>query len=122
MRLVAPTSTSSAPAFGHHVGYPKRTADLDEFPAGNDNFPAAGDRVQRDQHRGGIVVDHQRGLGPDQIADNVFHERIPTATRAALQVKLEVAVMTGAANQLLGPPPPTEVSGPSWCARRHRYR
>ncbi len=42
----------------HHIGNAERTADLDQFAARDDDFPALGQRVQGQQHGGGVVVDH----------------------------------------------------------------
>ena len=45
----------------HHIGNPKRTADLNQFPAGDNHLSAFCQRIERKQHRSGVVIDHDRG-------------------------------------------------------------
>ena len=47
----------------HHVGDAERAADFDQFSAGDDDFAALGQRVQREQNGGGVVVDDDGGDG-----------------------------------------------------------
>ena len=42
--------------FRHHIRDAERSADLDQFPARDDHLAAFGQRVQRQQDRGSIVV------------------------------------------------------------------
>ena len=66
VRLVLPTSTSSAPDWAT-TSRSAAPADLHQLAAGDDH-PAArpGQRRHRQQHRGGAVVDHQGVLGPGE--------------------------------------------------------
>ena len=46
-----------------HVGDPEPVADLDQLAARDDDLAALGERSEREQHGGGVVVDDERGLG-----------------------------------------------------------
>ena len=47
---------------GEHVGDAEPVADLDELAAGDDDLAPLGERGEREQHGGGVVVDDERGL------------------------------------------------------------
>ena len=69
VRLVVPTSTQPAPALRHDVGHAEGAADLDQLAARDRHLAAARQRVEHQQHRGGVVVDDGRGLGAGQLAE-----------------------------------------------------
>ena len=47
----------------HYIGNAKAAADLDKLAAADDDLFARGMGGKHQQHRGGIVVDHERVLG-----------------------------------------------------------
>ena len=47
----------------HDIGDAEAAADLDKLAAADDNLFARGMGRQHQQHRGGVVVDHERVLG-----------------------------------------------------------
>ena len=47
----------------HDIGDAKAAANLDKLAAADDNLFARGMGGKHQQHRGGIVVDHERVLG-----------------------------------------------------------
>ena len=52
-----------------HVGNPEAVADLDQLPARDDDLAPLGERGKREQHRRGIVVDHEGCLGAGEPAE-----------------------------------------------------
>ncbi len=44
----------------HHIGKPEGAADLDQLAARDDRFAPLGERFERDQNGGGVVVDDDR--------------------------------------------------------------
>ena len=64
-----------------HVGDAEAVADLDQLAARDDHLAALGERGEREQHRGGVVVDDERGLGAGQPAQDRAR-RDPGASRA----------------------------------------
>ncbi len=75
-----------------HVGDAEAVADLDELAARDDHLAPLGERGEREQHRGGVVVDDERGFG----AGESLHERgemiLTRSALASLEVVLEVRV------------------------------
>ena len=47
----------------HDIGDTEAAADLDKLAAADDDLLARGMGRQHQQHRGGVVVDHERVLG-----------------------------------------------------------
>ncbi len=85
------------------VGDAKLAADLDQLPAGDHDLLAPGQGLEREQHRGGAVVDDQRGLGPGEPPERALHVRVAGAPLLARDVHLEVRVRGGdLAEALLG--------------------
>jgi hypothetical protein len=79
-------------ALRHHVGHAKRAADLDQLAPRQDHLAVRGQRVEREQHRGRVVVDDERVLGAGRLAQQLAHHLHPRATPAARHVELEVGV------------------------------
>ena len=75
-----------------HVGDAEAVADLDQLAARDDHLAALGERAEREQHRGGVVVDDERSLGAGQPAQDRRDVILPRAARAVAQVELEVRV------------------------------
>jgi len=71
----------------HHVGNAKRAADLDQLAARDDNLAAFRQRVQRQQHGGGIIVDND---GRDLAAGHIQQLR-----EELVQVGVAFAALTG---------------------------
>ena len=51
-----------------HVRDPEAVADLDQLASRDDDLAALRERGEREQHRGGVVVDDDRGLGAGEAA------------------------------------------------------
>ena len=83
----------------HHVGHAERAADLDQFPARDHHFAPRRKRRQHQQHGSGVVVDHRRGFGPGQLAQQLFDQRVAIAAPAGGKVELQRA---GLAHRLGG--------------------
>ncbi len=77
---------------GEHVGDPEAVADLDQLAARDDHFAALGERREREQHRGRVVVDDERRLGPGQPAQHARDVVLAGAATPGLRVVLEVRV------------------------------
>ena len=77
---------------GEHVGDAEAVADLDQLPAGDDHLATLGQRRQREQHRGRVVVDDERCLGAGQLPQHRRDVVLPGAAAPALDVVLEVRV------------------------------
>ncbi len=80
----------------HHVGNAKRAADLDQLAARDDDFPALGQRVQRQQHRRGIVVDDNgRDFAParvQQLRKQATDMNVALAALAGGQIEFQIRV------------------------------
>ena len=64
-----------------HVGDAEAVADLDQLAARDDHLAALRERGEREQHRGGVVVDDERRLRARQPAQD-RRRRDPAASRA----------------------------------------
>ena len=74
------------------VGDPEAVADLDQLAARDEHLAAFGERGEREQHRGGVVVDDERRLGAGQAAQDRGDVILARAPRAVGEVVLEVRV------------------------------
>ena len=81
-----------------HVRDPEAVADLDQLPARDDDLAALGERGERKQDRGGVVVDDQRRLGTREPAQERREVILARAAGAAREVVLEVGVARGLAH------------------------
>ena len=77
---------------GEHVRDAEAVADLDQLAARDDDLAALGERGEREQHRGRVVVDDERGLGAGQPPQERREVVLARAARAAREVVLEVRV------------------------------
>ena len=75
-----------------HVGDPEAVADLDQLAARDDDLATLRERGEREQHRGGVVVDDDRGLGAGQPAQQRRQVVLARAARAGGEVVLEIRV------------------------------
>jgi len=82
-------------AGGHHIRHAESAADLDQLAPGDDHFPALSQGVEDEHGCRGIVVDHGRGLGSCQLADQVLQVVVPVGTAAGLDVRGQGAVPFG---------------------------
>ncbi len=78
------------PGAGHDVGDAEGAADLDQLATGDDAFLAHAQAVERQQHGGGVVVDHGDGLGAGQLADQPFDQVVAVAALAGRQVEFQI--------------------------------
>ena len=76
----------------HDLGHAERAADLHQLAARDDDLLARGDPGQRQQDRGGAVVDRQRRLGARQARDPALDADAAVAALALLQVVLQRAI------------------------------
>ena len=75
-----------------HVRDTKPVADLDELPARDDDLTAFREGGEREQHRGRVVVDHERGLRAREALEQRSEMILARAALARLEVVLEVRV------------------------------
>jgi hypothetical protein len=75
-----------------HIRDPEPVPDLDQLAAGDDDLPAFGERRERKQDRGRVVVDDQRGLSAGKAAQDARYVILARAARPRLQVVLEIRV------------------------------
>ena len=75
-----------------HVGNAEAVADLDQLAARDDDLATFRERGEREQHRGRVVVDDERGLGARQAPEERREVVLARAALAALEVVLEVRV------------------------------
>ena len=68
-----------------HVGDAEAVADLDQLAARDEHLASLGERGQREQHRGGVVVDDERGLGAGEPAQDRRDVVLPRAARALVR-------------------------------------
>ena len=95
MRFVVPTSTSFAPRPLHDVGNPERAADLDELASRHGHLLALREGVEDQQHRGGVVVDHDRRFSAGEPAQPRLDVPVPVPAASGREVELQVARATG---------------------------
>jgi hypothetical protein len=77
---------------GQHVRNPEAVTDLDQLTARDEHVPAFRQRRERQQHRGGVVVDDERGLRAREPAQELGDVRLARAARPGVEVVLEVRV------------------------------
>ena len=80
------------PAAPHDVRDAELAADLDQLAARDDDFLAVRQRLERQQHGGGVVVDDQRVLGAGEPAQQRLHMAVARAALLGGDVHLEVRV------------------------------
>ena len=80
------------PGAGEHVRDAEAVADLDQLPARDDHLAALRQGGERQQDRRGVVVDHERGLGARQLAEDGGDVVLARPPRAGLGVVLEIGV------------------------------
>ena len=61
------------PASEHDVGDPELTTDLDELAARDDDLAAVGERLERQEDGGGVVVDDERVLRAGEAGEQPLH-------------------------------------------------
>ena len=76
----------------HDVGDAELAADLDQLAARDDDLAAVGQRLERQQHRGGVVVDDEGVLGAGQPAQQRLHVAVARAALLPGEVELEIGV------------------------------
>ncbi len=75
----------------HDVRDAERAADLDQLAARHRHLLPRRQRVEEQEHRGGVVVDGGRRLGAGQLAQQPFEVVVAVAAAAGGDVVLEVA-------------------------------
>ena len=74
----------------HDVGDAEGAANFHQLAARDDDFLARCQRVEREQHGGGVVVDHGGGFRAGQLAQQVGDEVVAVAAPAGGQVKFQI--------------------------------
>ena len=72
----------------HHLRDAERPADLHALAAAHRNVPPGGQRGEHEQHRGRVVVDHHRRLGPAQRRQQMADPGLTRPAFTGLQVEL----------------------------------
>ena len=106
----------------HDVGDAELAADLDQLAARDDDLLAAGQALEREQHGGGAVVDHEGGLRAGEAPQQPLHVRVARAALLAGHVHLEVGVRRGDLARGAPGPAATGARGRGWCAAPRRWR
>ena len=75
-----------------HVRNAEAVADLDQLAARHQHVPALGERGEREQDRGRVVVHDERGLRARQAAQDAGDVILPRAAAAGGHVVLQVRV------------------------------
>jgi serine/threonine protein kinase len=78
-------------ALAEHVGQPEGAADLDQLAARHHHLAALGQGVERQQHRGGVVVDHGRVGGAGEGAQVRRDVDVALAAAAGRRIVFERA-------------------------------
>ena len=105
-----------------HVGDAEAVADLDQLAARDEHLASFGERGEREQHRGGVVVDDDRRLGAGQPPQDRRDVILARAARAFGEVVLEVRVAAGDLGDALARGGWRAARGRGWCARSRRSR
>ncbi len=71
---------------------PELAADLDQLAARDDDFLSAGQALEREQHRGGAVVDDEGGLRAGEPPQQALDVRVARAALLPGHVHLEIRV------------------------------
>ena len=99
----------------HHLGDAEAAADLDAFAAADDDLAIASDRGENEQHRGRVVVDHDRRLGAAQHCQQRADRVLPRPALAGAEVELDVDRGRPGESARTAP-------GRGWCAATRRSR
>ena len=79
-----------AAGLAHDVGDAEGAADLHQLAARDHHLPPRRQGAQQQQHRGGVVVDREGGLGAGEVAEQRLEVGIALAAPAGPEVELEV--------------------------------
>ena len=113
-----PTSRSRAPLFAITSGMRKLPPISTSSPRDTTHLASGGQRVQRQEHGGRVVVDDERGLGAGERAQVVGDERVAVAAPAGGEVELEVDGAARGRDDRRRSPPRRAARGRGWCAGR----
>ena len=76
-------------AFAHHVGNPKRAANLDQLTPRDNALSALGHRIQGQQYGCGVIVDNSGRLGAGQGQQIGLNQGVAVAASGRAQVVLQ---------------------------------
>ena len=79
-----------AAALHDDVRHAEAVADLDQLAARHRHLLAVREGVEGEIDGGGVVVDHGRGLGAGQPAQQIFDQRVTIAAPAGIEVVFEI--------------------------------
>ena len=77
---------------GHHLRHAEGAADFDQFAARDDDLSAVREGSQRQQHRCGIIVHGEGGLGSRKTGEQRFNMLVTGSPPATLHIDLERGV------------------------------
>ena len=117
MRAVGGADLDQAAAGpGHDVGNAEGAADLDQFAARDDHLAPLGQRVQHQQHRGGVVVDGGGGFRAGQPQQPGGDMVVALAARRRPRGRTPASWASAWPRPPPGWPPPRAARGRGWCA------
>ena len=88
-----PDLYKSCAGSSHDIRYPERPPDFDQFPPGDNRFPAGRKRGQAEDDCAGIVVDHQGGIRACSLAQEPFDVVVPVTSISGGKVVFEGAIV-----------------------------
>ena len=103
----------------HHVGNAERAADLHQLAARDDDLAAFGQRIQRQQHRGGVVVDHEvetSRAAVQQSRKAADRRDVALAALAGREVEFQVGIAARNFRDVLQRGCGRAARVPDWCA------
>ena len=100
-----PDLDEAGTGLGHDLGDPEAAADLHELAPGHEHLLPPGQRGEREQHGGGVVVDDEPGVGAARLGEEVPSVVVagppPAGLEAVLQVRVAAPDVRGDAEGLL---------------------
>ena len=105
-----------------HLVDPEAVADLDQLAARDDHLATVGERGDREQQGGGVVVDDEGVLGAGELPEDRGEMVVPRAAPPVGEVVLEVRVGACRAPDVLERRRPRAARGRGSCAGRRRWR
>src|SRR2546426_3608704 len=76
----------------HDVGDPELATDLDQLAARDDDLTTVGERLERQEDGGGVVVDDERVFGTCEAREEPFHVAVARAPLLGCEIQLEIRV------------------------------
>src|ERR1051326_7321165 len=77
----------------HYFGDAERIADFNLLSAGNDNLAAFAHRIQYQEHRGGVVIDHDSSFASEQLLKDTRDMNITLPAFPLFHIKFQVRMV-----------------------------